>query len=80
MQNQASIKRNLEARIRGLADKGWSYRHIQKKLGCSRGAISYHLGKGQKKKALARQARYKAKFQMPRAEYLDSVTVVSIGS
>ena len=56
MQNNASIKRNLGQKIKDLAKAGWSYRKIKRKLGCSKGTISYHLGKGQKKKALARQA------------------------
>ena len=55
MQNDKSKKRNLGARIKALAEQGLSYRKIEKKLGCSKGAIAYHLGKGQKKKALARQ-------------------------
>lgn len=70
MQNEASIKRNLGQKIKNLAEQGLSYRKIQKKLGCSKGAIAYHLGKGQKKKALARQAKYKASFQMDRDKYL----------
>jgi|TARA_B100000959_G_C14556900_1_gene450032 DNA invertase Pin-like site-specific DNA recombinase len=76
MQNDKSKKRNLGARIKALAEQGLSYRKIEKKLGCSKGAIAYHLGKGQKKKALARQAKYKAKFQMPRDEYLERVRAI----
>ena len=70
MQNLQSVKRNLGQKIKNLAEQGLSYRKIQKKLGCSKGAIAYHLGKGQKKKALARQAKYKASFQMDRDKYL----------
>ena len=73
MQNEASIKRNLGEKIKALAEQGYSYRKIQKKLGCSKGSIAYHLGKGQKKKALDRQREYKATFQLPRAVYLASV-------
>jgi hypothetical protein len=37
-----------------LRQEGKSYREIQKILGCSKGTIAYHLGEGQKKKALSR--------------------------
>ena len=70
MQNATSIKRSLGQKIKDLAEQGFSYAKIQKKLGCSKGTISYHLGKGQKKKALARQVAYKGGFQMDRADYL----------
>ena len=36
--------------IKELYEKGLSYREIEKELGCSKGTISYHLGKGQKEK------------------------------
>ena len=74
MQNNQSIKRNLADKIKKLYAKGYSFRKIEKKLGCSKGAISYHISKGQKKKALERQRKYKATFQLPRAVYLASVT------
>ena len=70
MQNEASKKRNLGGKIKDLAAKGYSYRKIQKKLGCSKGSISYHLGKGQKQKATQRQETYKGTFQMSRPQYL----------
>ena len=73
MINNKSIKRNLPAKIKKLAAKGYSFRQIEKKLGCSKGAISYHLSKGQKEKALKRQRVYKATFQLPRTVYLASV-------
>jgi len=45
-----------------LYAEGKSYREIQKILGCSKGTISYHIGAGQKEKALDRrkQSRHKA--------------------
>jgi len=73
MRNNKSIKRNLAERIKKLHARGFSFRKIEKKLGCSKGAISYHISKGQKKKALARQRKYKSTFQLPRAVYLASV-------
>tara|TARA_R100000963_G_scaffold26833_1_gene18278 strand:- start:237 stop:509 length:273 start_codon:yes stop_codon:yes gene_type:complete len=60
MQNDASIKRNLGERIKQLAAKGLSYRQIEKKLGCSKSTISYHLGKGQKAKCKNRVKVYRA--------------------
>ena len=70
MQNKASKKRNLGQKIKDLAAKGYSYRKIEKKLGCSKGSIAYYLGKGQKQKAAQRQETYKGTFQMSRPEYL----------
>ena len=73
MQSNKSIKRNLAADIKRLAADGRSFRRIAELLGCSKGAISYHLSKGQKKKALERQRKYKANFQDPREVYLTRV-------
>ena len=74
MQNETSRKRNLGEKIKALADQGYSYAKIAKKLGCSKGSISYHLGKGQKNKALERQVAYKGRFQMDRNVYLKRAT------
>ena len=38
-----------------LRNQGMSYRKIEKELGCSKGTIAYHLGKGQKKKTQRRR-------------------------
>ena len=73
MQNHISVKRNLGNRIHSLADKGLSYRQIEKKLGCSKGAISYHLGKGQKEKAalrLQKQRDNNVRYEHNRWQYL----------
>lgn len=40
-----------------LYAEGKSYREIQKILGCSKGTIAYHIGKGQKEKTRARTTR-----------------------
>jgi len=61
MRNNKSIKRGLKEKIISLADKGLSYRQIQKKLGCSKSTISYHLGEGQKHKAYARVRKQRLK-------------------
>jgi hypothetical protein len=38
MRNNKSIKRNLAERIKKLHARGFSFRKIEKKLGCSKGA------------------------------------------
>jgi transposase len=40
-----------------LHAEGKSYREIEKILGCSKGTIAYHLGKGQREKTNARTER-----------------------
>jgi len=40
-----------------LYAEGKSYREIQKILGCSKGTIAYHVGKGQREKTNARTTR-----------------------
>lgn len=40
-----------------LYAEGKSYREIEKILGCSKGTIAYHVGKGQKEKTHARTTR-----------------------
>ncbi len=44
----------MKNKILSLYAKGLSYREIQKKLGCSKGTISYHCGVGQKDKTRKR--------------------------
>ncbi len=61
MKNNKSIKRGLKEKIISLADKGLSYHQIQKRLGCSKSTISYHLGEGQKHKAYARVRKQRDK-------------------
>ena len=41
-------------KILELWSKGYSYRQIQAKLGCSKGTIAYHCGEGQKYKSFCR--------------------------
>ena len=45
----------MKEKILKLRGEGKSYSEIQKILGCSKGTISYHCGKGQKDKTLERQ-------------------------
>ena len=44
----------LQKKILELREKGYSYQQIQKTLNCSKSTISYHLGFGQKSKAIGR--------------------------
>lgn len=45
----------LGKKIKELRQQGMSYNQIVKKLNCSKGTVSYHLGTGQKAKAKSRQ-------------------------
>jgi len=60
MRNDTSRLRGLGEQIIKLANKGMSYRQIEKQLGCSKSTIAYHLGKGQKEKAYLRMRKAKA--------------------
>ena len=60
MRNDTSRLRGLAEQIIKLANKGMSYRQIEKQLGCSKSTIAYHLGKGQKEKAYLRMKKAKA--------------------
>ena len=46
----------LGPKIKALREQGFSYIDIQNTLNCSKGTISYHLGKGQKEKTKKRRA------------------------
>ena len=61
MRNNASIKRGLKEKILDLAEQGWSYNMIKRRLNCSKSTISYHLGEGQKDKARARVRKQRDK-------------------
>ena len=61
MRNNASIESGLKDKILSLHKKGQSYREIQKKLQCSKGLISYHCSKDQKKKTAERLVKWKDK-------------------
>jgi len=49
----------LQKQINELRDKGYSYRQIQKELGCSKSTICYNLGEGQKAKNLKRSQKHR---------------------
>lgn len=51
------MNKGLGSKILELYEAGFSYREIEKKLGCSKGLISYHCGVGQKDKTLGNQRR-----------------------
>ena len=76
MRNNKSIKRGLKEKIISLANKGLSYRQIQKELGCSKSTISYHLGDGQKDKAYARVRKQRDKgvrYEPSSWQYIESI-------
>ena len=52
----------MKEQILQLREEGLSYRDIQKKLGCSKGTISYHCGSGQKGKTNLRALKYKEQY------------------
>lgn len=49
--------RKIKDQILELRSQGKSYKEIAETLNCSRGAISYHCGKGQKNKSKIRQRK-----------------------
>jgi 5-methylcytosine-specific restriction endonuclease McrA len=49
----------MREEILKLREEGKSYREIEKELGCSKGTISYHCGKGQKEKNQQRSKEWK---------------------
>ena len=48
------MNKNLRPKILELREQGLSYNQIVDKLGCSKGTVSFHLGKGQKEKTRKR--------------------------
>lgn len=54
------MNKNLASDIKKLRDEGYTYFEISEELKCSKGTISYHLGKGQKEKSLLRQKNNRA--------------------
>lgn len=49
---------SLEKSIKELRGQGYTYKQIEKELGCSRSTISYHLGNGQKEKSANRKRKW----------------------
>ena len=43
------MNKNLKPKIIELREQGYSYNQIVKTLGCSKGTVAFHLGKGQKR-------------------------------
>ena len=50
MRNIQSIQRGVKEKILELRQLGYTYNSINKRLGVSKSAISYHCGPGQKLK------------------------------
>ena len=57
------MNKNLKPKIIELYNQGYSYNQIADELGCSKGTIAYHVGKGQKEKY--RKRSYKTKKSNP---------------
>lgn len=53
------VQNTLKDQILQLRSENKSYQEIKTILGCSKGTISYYLGKGQKDKTLNRQKQYR---------------------
>ena len=76
MRNNKSIRSGLKEKIISLGKRGLSYRQIEKKLGCSKGLISYHLGEGQKEKSYKRMMKLRDKgirYEPNRWQYIEKV-------
>ena len=74
MRNKISKVNKLKEAIIYLHKKGLSYRKIQNQLACSKSTISYHLGKGQKKKAYDRvikQRENDIRYEPNRWQYIE---------
>ena len=61
LRNNKSIRQGLKEKILALAEQGWTYNMIKRRLNCSKSTISYHLGDGQKDKAYARVRKQRDK-------------------
>ena len=72
MRTEASKESGLKEKILDLRDKGFTYRQIEKKLGCSKSVISYHCNPDQKKKVWDRLSKWRernpAKYQAQKDE------------
>lgn len=53
------MNKNLKPKIIELREQGYSYNQIVKTLGCSKGTVAFHLGKGQKEKYRTRREKYR---------------------
>ena len=62
-----------------LSALGWTYSQIQAELGCSKGTIAYHLGKGQKEKTKARTNRNRTIKKRELWDYKESIGCVDCG-
>jgi predicted transcriptional regulator len=64
-----ALMRDIGEQILNLHSQGRSYTQIAKELGCSKGTISYHCGKGQKTRHLERQRDRRSKIRKFIQEY-----------
>ena len=63
----------LKEKIITLRNQGKTYNQIKNELNCSKGTISYHVGKGQKEKAGARALRTRQKQMALLHEYKEKI-------
>jgi len=84
MRTNLSVKEGKSERIFELRKKGYTYDEIRAQTRYSKGAISYHLGEGQKEKTKARAHKFKegicgkvASFIYNRGSYSKSVYSLS---
>jgi CRISPR/Cas system Type II protein with McrA/HNH and RuvC-like nuclease domain len=52
------MKIGLKEKIIELKSLGYSYKEIVSEIGCSKSTVSYHVGNGQKEKALLRRKKH----------------------
>lgn len=69
----------VKEEILRLRAEGYSYREIQRAVGCSKGTIAYHLGVGQKLKTLSRTTEKRTKIARFLQEYKASKTCADCG-
>ena len=70
MRSNTSIKERKPEMILELRKKGYAYRQIEKELGCSKGTISYHIGKGQKEKTKTRLNKTRPARRVSKREWM----------
>ena len=73
MRNIQSVQRGVKEKILELRQLGYTYNAINKRLGVSKGTISYHCGPGQKLKTKKRMAVHKNKMIPLKREYIKKI-------
>lgn len=71
---------DVKDQILALRAQGKSYREIQNEVGCSKGTIAYHCGKGQKEKTRKRAKRLRSKSRYKINKKIDDFLARTPGS